>query len=121
MDNNNNPIQPISNMQSNPVVNQTPLNPQSAPPQTPPSTPVSEGGSKMVLWLTLGLVLIILIVGGIYIFLNKNAKESAKTPAASTQPVTKELDNVSEAEVEAVGIGDLESEFSSVDQELKGL
>lgn len=112
MDNNNSPVQPIPNMQSNPVVNQ---------PQTAPSLPSDKGGHKMVLWLIGGLILIILIVGGMYIFLGKNTKEGAKTPVATTQPVTKKLDDVSETEVEAVGVGDLESEFTSVDQDLKSL
>lgn len=108
-------------MQPNPVANTPQANPQSTPPQAPPPTPSAEGGSKMALWLIGGLILIILIIGGIYIFLSKNTKESAKTPAASTQPVTKKLDDVSESEVEAVGVADLEAEFSSVDQDLKSL
>lgn len=109
---NNNPVQPIPNMQPNPAVNQ---------PQATPSLPSDKSGSKMVFWLIGGLILIILIVGGIYIFLGKNTKEDAKTPAAATQPVTQKLDDVSETEVEAIGVGDLESEFSSVDQDLKSL
>lgn len=108
MDNNNIPVQPIPNMQQN------------IPPQTPPLPPITKTGSKMVFWLIGGLILIILTVGGIYMYL-RNTKEAKETPVASTQPVSEKLDDVSETEVEAVGVGDLETEFSSVDQDLKSL
>lgn len=113
MDNNNNPAQPIPNIQPNPVVNQ--------PPQAPIPTPPAQGGNKMALWLIGGFILIILVVAGIYVTFSRSAKEAEKPPLAFDQPVTRELDDVSETEVEAVGVGDLDSEFSSVDQDLKSL
>lgn len=103
-------------MQPNPVAY-----PQNTPPQTPPPTPSAEGGSKMALWLIGGLILVILLIGGIYLLFSKNAQKTEKSPATTAPPVSKQLDDVSETEVEAVGVGDLESEFSSVDQDLKSL
>lgn len=103
-------------------------NPQTAPqpapvqPVQPPGPqPVEEGSKKMGVWLIGGVVLILLIVGGIYLYMSRQqAKQSLQTetpPATTTAP----QDNL-ENDLDAVNVeSPVDSEFTSVDQDLQSL
>lgn len=92
-------------------------NPQPSP-QAAPSVvqPPQESGenNRMVLWLIVGLVVIILVVGGIY-FYSTGQQKVTKPKGASPTPVVQEnLEN----EVNAINVEDIEGEFSEVDKDL---
>lgn len=98
-------------------------NPQ-APAPAPVQQPAEEktGGSKMVLWFIIGLVVVIALVGGIYFFLSKQqaATQSevvtAQTPAPTpTENLENDLNNIN------VDTSTTSSEFNTVDQDLNQL
>ena len=131
MDNNNSSV---STPQPGPQVAQTPFMPPGTPqppvvapaPQgvTPPMPPSShEGSSKMVFWLIGGVVVVLLTVGGIYLYLNNQQKDSGvSTLKQTTTPVNTPVPQaVTEKEVDSVDIGDVETELKDVDKDLQGL
>lgn len=100
-------------------------NPQTSPqpvttPPPPPVQPVEEGSKKMTVWLIGGVVLILLIVGGIYLYMSR---QQASTPQAPTQPqaTAAPQDNL-ESDLDSVNVeSSVDSEFTSVDQDLQNL
>lgn len=127
MDNNNIPQPATPAMPAKPAPAQ-PAAP-AAPTQTP-NVPVSGGsngqtpasGSKMVLWFIIGLVVIVALVGGIYLYLsrqeavNSNNQQAVKTQAPA--PVAQE--NI-ENDLNNVAIDDIDTDFASLDQDLQQL
>lgn len=83
-----------------------------------PADPKPEGGNKMVLWLIIGLVVIILIVGGIYFYMSK--QQSVSNPSATPAPASQSQENL-ENDINSVDVSAVEGDFSPVDQDLKNL
>lgn len=79
--------------------------------------PESEGeNKKTIMWLIVGLVLVILLVGGIYWYLGK---QQETTPQSTPQPPTTESNL--ERELDAINIEAEDSDFTSVDADLESL
>lgn len=100
------------------------VNTQAAPniePQvTNLATPPSGENKKMIIWLVGGLIIIVIIVLGIYLMLSSQKKESdvsSQTPA----PVIKEIEDVSESEVEGINVSDIDNEMSALDKDIQSL
>lgn len=113
----NNPVQPTpEGSVATPTPVQTPVM-----PQVPISNPSSS--NKIVLWFVGGLVLVVLIVGGIYLFLSR---QQAVVPTKTQQPITQAPTPTPQENLE----GDLNSvnldtgtpgDFTSVDQDIQQL
>jgi len=100
----------VDNNKPNPIPSPTP---NVAPDQPPQSS------SKMV-WLIGGLVIILIIVAGVYLFAQrqKSQNNSASVPQATLKPVVSEnLDQ----ELNAIDVQASDSDFTSIDQDLKTL
>ena len=102
---------------------QNPANPVQASQTTPnvvqpPPIPVKEpGDKKTMVWFVGGLVLVILVVGVIYLFLNSQQKsQTAPTPS----PKAAVEENLEQG-LDAVNIEDVEGEFTTVDSDLQKL
>ena len=102
------------------VVDNNNPTPQLPVPNTPP---ISDSSSKkLILWLVIGLVIIIVLVGGIYLFLSRQQESALKPQVTTLQtsvPTPQEnLENdLSSIDVDA----GIDSDFSSLDQDLKQL
>ncbi|MBI2019360.1 hypothetical protein HYS95_01665 [Candidatus Daviesbacteria bacterium] len=134
MDNNNNPVQPtpvqpaaapdsapVNPVQPNPAPTapaQPPISP--ANPQTPNTTP-EKGSNKMIMWFIIGIVIIVVAVGGFYLYSSRQQAVDSGKQAVSTQtpaPVTQE--NL-EDELNSVSIDTADSDFASLDADLQQL
>lgn len=94
---------------------------QPAPPQAPiKAAPASK---KMILWLILGLAVIVLAAGGIYLYLSRQqTANSLQTNATQTPtPVEENLENDLNTDLNTIDVEGLDQDFSSVDQDLKQL
>ncbi len=97
--------------------------PISTPPQISPAGGEEKTSMRMLYLLVGGVLIILLAVGGIYLFLN-NQNKGPKTASeqTSTVPVsTPSPEPVSEEEATSVDVGDVEAEFSTVEKDLQGL
>ncbi|OGE26499.1 hypothetical protein A3B42_04175 [Candidatus Daviesbacteria bacterium RIFCSPLOWO2_01_FULL_38_10] len=81
--------------------------------QVPP-TPTPVKGKTM--WLIVGLVVVLLIIGGIYLL--QSRQKVSQSSKVSPSPVA--TDNL-EQDLNSVDVGDLETEFDAVDQDLQSL
>lgn len=82
----------------------------------PPVQP--ESGNKMVLWFVLGIVVIVLVVGGIYFYLNRQQGDTSQVTQPTKTPVAEEnLEN----ELSTIDVADIEQDFAPVDQDLQNL
>ncbi|MDP3733285.1 MAG: hypothetical protein Q8Q91_01970 [Candidatus Daviesbacteria bacterium] len=81
--------------------------------QVPPASPPAKGKT---MWLIVGLVLVILLIAGIYL-LQSRQKASQPSKASPSPAVTDNL----EQDLNSVDVGDLETEFNTVDQDLQNL
>lgn len=102
------PNTPISQPIQNPVPQSNTFTSQPAPQQ--------ENSSKFVMWLIVGLVLIIIVVGGIYLFLS--SKQPVVEPAPTIAPQPQE--NL-ESAVNGIEIGDPDSDFIPLNNDLQQL
>lgn len=99
------------------VDNKTQSTPQSQPDPVVTQIPPAGGeDNKMMLWAVVGLVLVILVVGGVYFYLNSQQKPSP-TPSSDTPQTQENLEN----DLNAIKVEDMEKDFSSVDQDLQSL
>ena len=103
---------------------QNPANPIQASQPTPnvvqtPPTPAKESGDnkKTTLWFVGGLVLVILVVGGIYLFLSS---QQPKSQAPEPTPKAAVEENLEE-DLDTVNVGNIEGEFTTVDSDLQKL
>lgn len=89
--------------------------PQSEPVvmQVPPTPAPSKGKTT---WLIIGLVIVLLVIAGIYL-LQSRQKVSQSSKASPSPVVTDSM----ERDLNSVDVGDLESEFDVVDQDLQSL
>ncbi len=120
MDNNNSVTQ-------QPTTNTVPPQPQPVASQTP-VTPESPSGdsNKMILWLLIGLVVIVVSIGGIYLFLSKQQaavpeSQTTKTPIVQATPKPQDTVDALDRDLSSVNVADPNSDFPSVDQDLQQL
>lgn len=109
--------------QQSPAVNTIP--PQApTTPQTPiaPEPPSGES-NKMVLWLVIGLVVIVVLVGGIYFFLSKqqSTETGTKQPVVQVTPKPQDTVDALDKDLNALNIESSDSDFASIDQDLQQL
>ncbi|MBI4039067.1 hypothetical protein HY384_03870 [Candidatus Daviesbacteria bacterium] len=96
-------------------------------PQNPimPVTPTEgDSSNKMVLWLIGGVILIFLVVGVIYWYLSKQREANQPTfqPASVTiKPQPKDTVDALDRDLSALEDSNLDSDFSSLDQDLQNL
>lgn len=111
MDNNN--PNPVS---ANPV--------QPAAPQAPIPAPSPNGSNKAVLWFVMGLVIVVLLTGGIYLFLSKQqaktADQAVRQPVVQNTPKPEDTIDALDKDLSAVN-AEVNSDFASIDQDLRQL
>lgn len=85
-----------------------------------PSQPTPAGGMNKV-FLIIGVILLILIAGGVYLYMN-NQKPSPKveTTTKTETPIAKEVDTT-DADLDAINIQSEDSELNTVDADLQSL
>lgn len=107
---------------------QPPVQPPAQPPVQPATVqagtpqPAKSGGNKKILWLIIGLVVVILIIGVIYfIFSSQKTKQAADQKLKQTSTATvKPADNL-DKELDSIDIQTPDSDFTSVDSDLQNL
>ena len=102
--------------QTNPVQASQPIPNVVQPPPTPAKESVGDN-KKTMMWFVVGLVLVILVVGMIYLFLGS---QQPKSPAPEPTPKARVEENLEE-DLDAVNVGDIEGEFTTVDSDLQKL
>lgn len=104
-----------------PTQNTPPAPAQPAVPQTPivPTTGGDES-KKPILWLVIGIMLILALVGGIYLYLSRQqAKSSTQTMVQTPQPSPQ--DNL-ENDLNSINVeSSPSSDFAPVDSDLQQL
>ncbi len=101
------------------VPSQAPI-PNVSPIQKPvfKENPVPEQSSKkLVLWLVIGLVIIIVLVGGIYMYLSRQQAVSNKIIPTPSPIVQGNLEN----DLNAIEVASPEADFTSLDQDIQQL
>lgn len=89
---------------------------QPSPVIIPPSG--TEGSNKAVLWLILGVVIIALIVGGVYLYFSRQqGTENVVTQQTPAPQVQENLEN----DLNAIDVANTDQEFIEIDQDLKNL
>lgn len=114
-----------SNPQTSPQPNTSQPMPQPAtiPPQT---AAAPQSSNKMIMWLGLGLILIVLLAGGVYLFIFRQ-QAATSAPALTQQPIVQaplqpeETIDALDRDLEAVKVDSTDNDFSSIDQDLKSL
>lgn len=100
------------------------------PPNVPPQTIIpsvdpqeKQTSSKLILWLLGGIVIIFVVIGGIYWYLNSKQQQQtiSQQPVAQVTPKPQETLDALDKDLSAVEASNLDSDFSSVDQDLKNL
>lgn len=89
-------------------------------PVTPVADPLPSGQpvkKSKTMWLIVGLVLVILLIAGIYLL--QSRQKASQSVKASPSPVVA-TDNL-EQDLNSINVGDVESEFNTVDQDLQSL
>ncbi len=102
--------------------NSNPTNPAPAAAAVSPAPalnpqPNMMSNNKMILWLILGLVIVVLLIGGAYFYVNS---QKANAPAESQTPQTQTVDSL-ENDLNSADAGDLENDFAPVDSDLQSL
>lgn len=107
-------------MDNNPT--QTPVS--AADPVTQPAANIVQEppkGNKM-LWITLGVVVLILVVGGVYWYITSGQKAAPTTVQPSPKPTASpQTVDTLEKDLNSVSLDDLDKEFSTVDTDFQGL
>lgn len=107
-------------------------NPQPVPPQPPvqpaqfatsPVSPTStseDGSKKMMIWLVGGVILILLAVGGVYLYMSRKQAESKLQTNNNPAPASQQ-DNL-ESDLNSINVESaVDSEFTTVDSDLQNL
>lgn len=104
---------------NNPVSTQQPTEPLSQ--TTLPPSPQDAGENKqMIFWLIGGLVVIVLVVGGIYWYLNGQSVLPIPPEQTSTPAVTQNKEDL-QSEINAIEVDDASADFVQVDKDLESL
>lgn len=95
-------------------------------PQIPVPEVQSGESNKMVLWLVIGLVVIIALVGAIYFFLSSqqaatNTQKVTENPVVQASPEPPDTVDALDRDLNALNIGDVEADFASIDSDLQQL
>ena len=80
----------------------------------PPVAEQPKSSKKMIIMLIVGILIVAILVGGAYLFVNSK-KETA------TGGTTQSSQDTLESEINALDVGNLDSEFVPVDQDLQTL
>ncbi|MBI2334288.1 hypothetical protein HYU96_00640 [Candidatus Daviesbacteria bacterium] len=83
--------------------------------QTPPA-PAPTPAKGKTMWLIAGLVIVIVLIAGIYLF--QSRQQAGQSSKASPSPAA--ADSLQQ-ELNSVNLEDLEQEFTGVDQDLQNL
>lgn len=120
-------------MASNNPVNTPPVQPAPAPQPKPQPAPIAvpnmaqpgaaptAGGNKMIFWLVGGLVLIILLAGGVFLFMNRQSAKTANTQTDRNKQTPAPVKDTFEQDLNAIDVATPGAEFDSIDQDLQGL
>lgn len=89
-------------------------------PQPPiiPNAPAEES-NKLIIWLVIGLVVIMAVVGGMYLVLNR--QQTTSKPTAVSKTIAPAAEENLESDLNAIDVSSGENDFTSVDQDLKQL
>ena len=129
MDNSNSNPGPVTQppMPEAPAAQAIPTVPPAVPPvsasqpTTDPAQAPKNGNNK--LWLIVGMIIVILMLGAAYWFIVQTQPESETVPEETTQdqtPTTVSAEAL-EAETSSIEVEEIEAQFSEVDTDLKGL
>ncbi len=93
---------------------------QPATPQVPIAGTPPEESNKLIIWLIIGLVVVIILVGGVYLFLSRQqAASQVQTTVQAPTPTPAE--NL-EGDLNSIDVdSDATSDFTQVDQDLQQL
>lgn len=134
MDNNNTPVQPTpvqpnaapDPAATNPVVPNPaapnpaqPVPPQPVAPQAPNTEP-EKGSNKILMWFIIGIVIVVVLVGGFYLYLSRQQAVNSGKQAVATQTPAPVQENL-EDELNKIAIDDAESDFAALDADLQQL
>lgn len=121
------PVNPVPNAMPNPIPPQPMGMPAASNPQTPqqtsqpPPQPKAPGSSKLILWLVIGLILIVLLAGGAYLYMVRQQTNSVvQNPVPVTTPVPTPQENL-ENSLNGIDIATDSGDFTSIDQDLNQL
>ena len=101
-------------------------------PQTTPSQPTMQqnpqptapsGGSKMFLWIILGLIVTILIIGGVYWYLNnqQSKTDQANTSQTQSSAVPVKAESSLQTDLNSIEIPDVDNQFATIDKDINSL
>lgn len=103
---------------------QTPPAPAAPPPQ-PTVTSVAPASSKKMVIVAAGIILVALLAAGIYLLMTKKQPATTQAPVKKTAvqatPKPPETVDALDKDLSTLNVGDIESDFSSVDQDLQSL
>lgn len=111
MDNNN-------TVPAQPAVNTSP------PPQQPAVSPTPAASNNKILMFGIGFVVIVILIGGIYFLLSKRQAATitiTKQPVVQATPAPQDTVDALDRDLSAVNVGNTDSDFSSLDQDLQSL
>lgn len=95
-----------------------------SPQPTPLQAEDNKGSNKIILWFVIGLVIVVVAVGGIYLFLSRQQAATPRTQAQTvkTQTPASTPQKSLEADLEAIDVeSGADKEFTSIDQDLQQL
>ncbi len=102
--------------------------PQTAAPQIPVVNTNTGGSNKLVLYFVIGLVLIVLLIAGAYLFMSRqqqvaknNSNETTSREIVQATPAPEETVDALDRDLSALNVGNTDSDFSSIDADLQQL
>lgn len=102
--------------------------PQAPAAAQPAPQPVEPGSNRLVLYFVIGLVLIVLLVAGAYLFMSrqqqaaKNASNETTSPEiVQATPKPQETVDALDRDLSALNVDNTDSDFSSIDTDLQQL
>ncbi len=112
------PIVPPQAAQTTPLPPTTPPVPETGSEQSSPSS------KKMIIMLIVGVFVVLAVVGGIYMLLNKQPALEPQVQQTTSAPKPPSLAQVKDAldkELDSINVSASEGDFKSVDQDLQSL
>ena len=94
---------------------------QLPPPQTTVVTDSKSSDSKSAIWVVLGLLIAVLLIGGgIYIFMTSQDKNQSAAQILNQQQIETQFTDLN-SELDTMDMGNVDSDLQEVDQELQKL